>query len=458
MRGMLSTTVAATLGLTLGATGAFAAPTAEEAAMMVPSPSAYAGLFLGANLPAGGWDLAERADLGVQPFASAIFGVRVGAMATSWLGVELSASLIPFTAGGDQSGTAIDLGGDVLLSPFEVPWAPYLAVGGGGYLGSGDLGSDKDGEFRWGIGVRGMMNDWLALRVDARHHLTDSYNDGLASVFDFTVGADFFFWRGAPSDVDGDGVADVDDACPDVPGVVALNGCPDQDGDNITDAEDKCPTVAGVLGLGGCPDRDGDGITDAEDKCPTVAGDLAHEGCPPPPPDSDGDGVIDAEDACPSEPGPAELQGCPDRDGDGIPDKDDRCPDQAGVASEQGCLPAEVQKKFTGSIKGIQFATGSAKIKKGSYKLLDEAVAVLGTYPTLRLEVSGHTDNQGKDEDNMKLSQDRADAVRQYMIDKGVDAARLVAIGYGPTRPIADNKSRAGRAENRRIEFRMLGR
>lgn len=458
MRGKRSTSASVVVGISLAASGAWAAPTAEEAALIVPSPSVYAGLFLGANLPAGGWDLAEVPDEGQQPFASALLGVRVGVQAVPWLGAEIGASFIPFSAADGRSGTAIGLFGDALISPFEVPWAPYLAVGAGYYLGSGDLGSDQDGAFRWGIGVRGMMNDWLALRVDARHNLTDGDEGDYASVLECTVGVDFLLWRGAESDVDGDGVADKDDTCPEVAGVASLAGCPDKDGDGITDAEDACPEVKGVKALKGCPDADGDGITDADDKCPAEPGDAAHEGCAPPPPDTDGDGVIDAKDACPEVKGPAELEGCPDQDGDGIADKDDRCPDQAGVASEQGCLPADVQKKFTGSIKGIQFATGSAAIKKSSFKLLDEAVAALNAYPTLRLEVSGHTDDRGTAEANTTLSQARADAVRQYLVEKGIDAGRLVAIGYGPTRPIADNKTGPGRAENRRIEFRMMGR
>ena len=458
MRVKLSFIVASLLGITLGAASAYAAPSAEEAALAVPAPSAWAGVFFGANVPTGGWDLSEHADSGVQPNASPILGLRVGVMATEWIGFELGAAFIPFTAPGDQTGTAIGIRGDVLLMPFEGAWKPYLALGAGGYLGSGDLGSDEDEEVHWGIGARGMLGDLVAMRIDARQNLTDSYNAGVASVLEFTVGVDFVFWRGAPSDIDGDGIADGDDKCPEVAGVASLGGCPDKDGDGITDADDKCVDVAGVKALQGCPDKDGDGITDASDKCPTEPGPASLQGCPPPPPDTDGDGIIDASDACPNDPGLAALSGCPDKDGDGIADKDDRCPDQAGVPSEQGCLPKAVQEKFTGSIRGIQFATGSAKIKTTSFKLLDEAVDAMQAYPTLRLEVSGHTDDNGDDADNMTLSENRANAVRNYMIEKGVDSARLVAIGYGETRPTADNKTRAGRADNRRIEFRMIGR
>jgi len=232
---------------------------------------------------------------------------------------------------------------------------------------------------------------------------------------------------------------------------------PDQDGDGIIDAEDQCPTVAGVAAFGGCVDTDGDGLPDNTDQCPNEKGDVEHRGCvPPPPPDQDADGIIDSEDQCPAEAGKARTAGCPDRDGDGVADAADKCPDQAGTKANEGCLPPEVQK-FSGAIKGITFAAGKAEIKKTSFKTLDAAVAALLAYPELRLEVQGHTDDQGPDDANLKLSQDRADAVKAYMVEKGVAAERLDAKGYGETMPVGDNKKAGGRAANRRIEFKLLG-
>ncbi|MFO0749485.1 MAG: OmpA family protein [Myxococcota bacterium] len=232
---------------------------------------------------------------------------------------------------------------------------------------------------------------------------------------------------------------------------------PDADGDGIIDSEDQCPTVAGSAKFGGCIDSDDDGLPDNVDQCPQVKGTVEDRGClPPPPPDADGDGILDKDDACPQVAGRAKAMGCPDRDMDGIADDKDKCPDQAGVAAEEGCLPKAVQK-FAGAIKGITFDAGKATIKKASYKTLDEAVAALQQYPELRLEVQGHTDDQGPDDANMKLSQDRADAVKQYMIDKGIAADRLAATGFGETQPVADNKTAAGRTKNRRIEFHLLG-
>ncbi len=232
---------------------------------------------------------------------------------------------------------------------------------------------------------------------------------------------------------------------------------PDRDGDGIVDVEDQCPDVSGLASFGGCLDTDGDGMPDNTDQCPDVAGVVDHRGCqPPPPPDQDGDGITDADDRCPAEQGPMRTRGCPDRDRDGTADGDDKCPDQAGTQANEGCLPADAQK-FTGSIKGITFDAGKATIRKASHKTLDDTAKVLTAYPELRLEVQGHTDDQGPDDSNMTLSQERADAVKAYIVAKGIADTRVIAKGFGETSPVADNKTNAGRAKNRRIEFRILG-
>ena len=218
------------------------------------------------------------------------------------------------------------------------------------------------------------------------------------------------------------------------------------------------------------PDPDGDGIAGKADKCPDIAEDKDgfedEDGCPDP--DNDGDGIPDAQDKCPNQPetknGIDDEDGCPetDPDGDGIVGSRDKCPDEPetknGFKDEDGCpdeLPAAV-KKFTGVIEGINFKTGQATILPGSYSILDRAVAVLKEYGDLRLEISGHTDNKGKADYNRDLSQRRADAVKMYFIGNGIDASRLTSVGYGMDRPVADNTSEAGRAKNRRTEFRLL--
>jgi OOP family OmpA-OmpF porin len=219
-------------------------------------------------------------------------------------------------------------------------------------------------------------------------------------------------------------------------------------------------------------DTDGDGIPDSSDACPTEPGprsdDPAKNGCPLPK-DTDGDGILDVNDACPTEPGPRNddptKNGCPppkDTDGDGIPDYLDKCPNEPetfnGYQDEDGCpdeIPAAL-RKFTGVIEGINFKTNSAAIAKTSYDVLDTAVRVLTDYPDTRIEISGHTDSVGTAEYNKELSQRRAESVRQYLIDKGIRAERLTAVGFGLERPIADNKTSKGKAKNRRTEFKLL--
>ncbi len=268
-----------------------------------------------------------------------------------------------------------------------------------------------------------------------------------------------------PKDSDGDGVTDDKDKCPTDVGLAKYEGCPppDSDNDGLNDEDDKCPKVAGPKEYQGCPpsDSDGDGVTDDKDKCPKVKGEAKWKGCPPP--DSDGDGVIDPNDKCPKVKGEAKWKGCPppDQDGDGIIDPDDKCPTKPetknGYQDEDGCpdtLPKKI-KRFTGAIKGIYFATGRAKIRRRSFRLLDRAVKVLKEFKALKLEISGHSDNRGKHAFNIDLSQKRAQAVVDYMVKKGVAAERLIAKGMGPDAPIASNKTRKGRAKNRRIEFKI---
>jgi OmpA-OmpF porin, OOP family len=257
--------------------------------------------------------------------------------------------------------------------------------------------------------------------------------------------------KGCP-DRDGDGIADIDDKCPDVKGILALQGCPDKDGDGITDAEDRCPEVAGTAAMKGCPDRDKDGIADIDDNCPDIAGIAKFKGCP----DTDGDGIMDKEDACPTVPGTVALKGCPDRDGDGIGDAEDKCPDVFGTIANKGCPEmTPVEKEQVIKIgKAIYFATGKDIIKKESEAPLDELVVILNKYPKIQLQVEGNTDNVGDDKKNLKLSQDRAAAVKKYLVNKGIAEDRLSAVGFGETKPIADNKTAAGRAQNRRVDLK----
>ncbi len=265
---------------------------------------------------------------------------------------------------------------------------------------------------------------------------------------------------GKAKDTDGDGVPDRKDKCPDTPAGVKVDatGCPlDRDGDGVADYVDKCPDVKGLAALQGCPDADGDGVADEQDKCPgTPAGvKVDAAGCPL---DADADGVADYLDKCPDTPAGVKVDasGCPlDRDGDGVPDYQDKCPDTPGPAANKGCpeMKAEAKKVLQEATKFIQFEFNKARLLPVSNKRLDQIVAVLNEYPDYSLSISGHTDNVGNEAYNLRLSYDRAAAVRAYLLAKGIPAARIEARGYGKLKPIAENKTKAGQARNRRVEM-----
>lgn len=281
-------------------------------------------------------------------------------------------------------------------------------------------------------------------------------------------------------DGDKDGVPDAQDLCPTVAGSATFNGCPDRDADGTQDKEDECPDVAGSKALKGCPDGDNDGIADKNDQCPTEAGTAENNGCPVR--DADKDGVLDAQDDCPNQAGRAATRGCPDRDNDGVADKDDRCPDVAGKASLNGCPDAdndgitdredrcpnsagpasnngcpEVKKedkeRLTFAMKAVQFATGKTTLLPSSFAIMNEIAEILSRYPDYKMRINGHTDSIGEAKPNQTLSERRAKTCYDYLISKGIAADRLSFTGFGETKPIATNKYKAGRDQNRRVEF-----
>jgi OOP family OmpA-OmpF porin len=257
-------------------------------------------------------------------------------------------------------------------------------------------------------------------------------------------------------DTDGDGIYDKDDACPEVAGLKQFNGCPDTDGDGIVDGSDSCPEVAGLAEFQGCPDTDGDGIADKDDACPEVAGPKSLNGCP----DADGDGVADKDDKCPQVKGPRENGGCPwpDTDGDGVLDKDDRCVDVKGTVANNGCpeISEEQIMKLNAYAKTILFNSGKATFQQQTFPVLQSIVAILKEYPSSKFSIEGHTDSDGKDAMNQKLSEDRAAAVKNYLQENGIAADRLSSVGYGETKPIDSNKTKKGKANNRRVEVKLV--
>lgn len=257
-------------------------------------------------------------------------------------------------------------------------------------------------------------------------------------------------------DADNDGVADKDDQCPDLAGTAANGGCPDTDGDGVIDKDDKCPNEFGPASNNGCPnmDADKDGVPDKEDECPYKAGPASTKGCP----DGDGDGVADRDDDCPTVAGLAKFRGCPDTDNDGVKDSEDKCPTSAGPATNNGCPVVEKEDKEVLDLakKAVQFETGKPILKKESYPVLEQLAKILMKYPDYRLNIEGHTDDVGSEAANQKLSEDRARACYDFFMYKGINPDRVRYQGFGETKPVADNKTEAGRSLNRRVEFSLI--
>ena len=324
---------------------------------------------------------------------------------------------------------------------------PFAEIGGG-YTWVDEIGA---GTFNGGIGVNVWFTDNIGFTLQTQYKHV--FEENVVRHFQHIAGVNVRF---GGTDTDGDGIYDKDDACPEIAGLPEFNGCPDSDGDGIEDGKDSCPNQAGSAEMNGCPDSDGDGIADKDDACPNEAGVAALGGCP----DADGDGVADKDDACPNEAGPAENKGCPwpDKDGDSVLDKDDQCPDVAGTVANNGCpeVTEEVQKQLNDYARTILFDTGKSSIKAESTSVMVDIIQILNEYPNAKFTVEGHTDSVGSATRNQSLSEERANSVRDFLIDKGIGSDRLTAVGYGEDKPIATNNTRTGRAQNRRVEINLV--
>lgn len=325
---------------------------------------------------------------------------------------------------------------------------------GGGYTWIGDASA---GTVNSGFGLTYWFTKGVGLSLSSTYKY--SFDDSRNVSFDVPThmihAAGLTFKFGA-KDADGDGIYDRLDACPNEAGTKEFNGCPDTDGDKIIDKDDACPTEAGLAAFNGCPDTDSDGVADKDDACPEVAGVKTLAGCP----DADGDGVADKSDKCPQVKGPKENGGCPwpDRDGDKVLDKDDKCPDVAGSLANQGCpdVSEEAMKKLNDYAKTILFDTGKASFQKQTYPVLKSITAILKEYPSAKFSIEGHTDNVGTAASNQKLSEERASAVKGYLVSNGVAADRLTSSGFGQTKPMDSNATKAGKANNRRVEVKLV--
>lgn len=332
-------------------------------------------------------------------------------------------------------------------------FAPFVGVGGGYNW----LDSNGFGTFNGTAGIDFYVTDNIAFNLQTTYR--HAFEDANPKHFQHVAGIKFT-WGG--TDADGDGVYDDKDACPSVPGLEEFMGCPDSDKDGIEDSKDNCPNAFGPAESMGCPDTDGDGTLDKDDTCVNVAGPAYNKGCPDP--DSDNDGVLDSKDACKMVAGPASNNGCPeikDRDKDGVVDADDKCPDTPGIASLAGCPKpvapsAQEQALLNSYAKTILFDTGKSTIKAESARVLTDITSILKKYPTSRFSIDGHTDSVGSATLNQNLSDSRAAQVKNYLISNGIDISRLTSAGYGESRPVADNKTKAGRSQNRRVEINLV--
>jgi len=341
----------------------------------------------------------------------------------------------------DKKGCPIDTDGDGV--PDYLDKCPDTAKEAYGYVDMNGCPLDSDGD---------SIPDYL-----------DKCPDSPKEAIGFTD------QNGCLLDTDKDGVPDYLDKCPDTQVGIPVDstGCaPDKDGDGVADYLDVCPDTPiqakEMVDKNGCPsDTDGDGIFDYLDLCPNTPpaayGYIDKNGCPL---DSDGDGIPDYLDKCPNTSvkahGMVDQNGClRDTDGDGIPDYLDKCPSIKGSPSNYGCpeLKKEIRTLFKQALQGIQFENGKTAIKKNSFFILNKIALVLIDNPTYQIEVCGHTDNVGKPAINLILSEKRASAVRNYLIEKGIDHERISSNGYGDTLPVASNKTPAQRAKNRRVEF-----
>lgn len=362
---------------------------------------------------------------------SPLAGVVGGSLAyfpLSWLGAELDVMGAGANLATSKYSAALYGGrvhGVLQLPLYSV--VPFAFVGGG-FLGASSeiMGHDRDPVFHFGAGVKVPFNHRVGARLDFRDTLGQKGNgaaNGKQTHYpELHLGVMFSFERTPPplpKDSDYDGLYDFEDTCA-TQGALTVDGCPaDSDGDGIDDSKDACPKEAGTAPEG-CPE---------EEPCEVV------EAPPAVSEDADGDGLVGSFDKCPQE--PETRNGFEDADG---------CPDE---------MPDAITK-FTGSIQGIQFKMGTAEVEETSYPTLDSAVEILKKFPSIRLEVSGHTSSEGTEKRNQELSVQRAEAVKKYIVSRGINEERLVARGAGASEPVADNGTKEGREKNRRIEFRVL--
>jgi len=433
--------------------------------------------------PFAGWAMFEEAKTVPPPLLvrqledAPYYGGRFGVQFTRNLGFELAGGMMNTkvdTAGGrdvDVWHVAADL---IVSAPLGDPFDVFLLAGGGHQKTTPkDLAEQESGTFEVGAGFRWWLSRSIALRAEARS--ISPLRDGQSIHRTTVLGAGLTFGLGGQNpDADGDGVPDNKDTCPNTQtGVrVDANGCPtDADGDGIFDGLDQCPdTPKGArVDARGCPiDGDKDGVPDGIDQCDNSPAGAAVDakGCPL---DADGDGVPNGVDQCDNTPAGAtvDAKGCPaDADGDGVFDGIDKCPgtpsgmqvDASGCSVVNEQFRTELLETGKLRISNINFESGKAALMPESHAVLDEVGNVLTKWPELKFEIGGHSDSRGSATANKKLSEQRAGAVRDYLIQRfpNLTPGQVTVKGYGESKPLVKNDSPANMAKNRRVEFTVL--
>lgn len=322
----------------------------------------------------------------------------------------------PYSAG-KNAGYINEFEGALHARPIndEHAVAPFVTAG----LGIGNYGPTWVPYAPLGLGVQfNMLNeDYIFLQANYRVSFNSSKLDN-----------NMFYSIGFTQSIGSPRVKEAPKPLVQIPAIEPKIEVKDEDKDGIADSLDACPDVAGLAQFNGCPDTDGDGIIDKEDKCPGVKGLARYNGCP-----------------------------IPDTDNDGINDEEDKCPNVPGIIANNGCpeIKDEIKKKAEYAAQRLYFATGSYKLLDKSFKGLDDVANLLKSDPSLRLTINGYTDNTGNAAKNQVLSENRAASVKNYLVGKGIDESRIKSTGYGVLDPVADNKTAAGRAKNRRVEFKL---
>lgn len=368
------------------------------------------GVYGGVMVPSRNLELFEAdpmlVDQGFQHLRRVApdFGARVGYFPLRVLGVEVEGGAMPTRTASDDRATLFTARAHVIGRLGLSSITPFLLAGLGVVGVDGDraaLGRDVDAAMHFGGGLEIFTHRRVAVRFDVRDVVTAKrgVRAGLSSSFEALLGLSVTLGR-----KQSEGRLPAGRPVAVTPVATPIVATPEP-----APAPQPTPTP---------------------EPAPVVT--------PPADPnaDRDGDGIVDATDACVD--APETANGFDDADG---------CPDE---------LPKALAD-FAGVIEGIAFATASDVITPGSKPTLDHAFAVLKEFPTVRVRIAGHTDNVGKRAANVDLSQRRAAAVRKYLVDAGIDAARLETRGAGPDEPVASNKTKDGRAKNRRIEFELIG-